>query len=210
MLLFFMDALDNVSDLLLPVDSKEAIKAGVAAAGLTLSQMSQGPQRYRLPTSSPPPATAGSWDKARTQSWHGAIPSLYAIANALKAQDAEVIGGLVSAGVEPDRLGELIADPSRQAELLAQASKLDRGDPHLRRQAAGSRDERRPFQPAAQAGRGAVRADADLRRRAADSHHRRDHLSARRHLGEGEHMRWPWARSVPVPKPHRPRTWPWW
>ncbi|WP_368198398.1 VolA/Pla-1 family phospholipase [Aeromonas sp. R7-4] len=122
----FMDALDNVSDLLLPVDSKEAIKAGVAAAGLTpvanVTKVYSG--TVKLPYFLSSPATAGSWDKARTQSWHGAIPSLYAIANALKAQDAEVIGGLVSAGVEPDRLGELIADPSRQAELLAQASKL--------------------------------------------------------------------------------------
>nr|ABC54619.1 cytotonic enterotoxin [Aeromonas hydrophila] len=59
-----------------------------------------------------------------TQSWHGAIPSLYAIANALKAGDTEVIGGLVGAGVDPAWLGELIADPSRQSELLTEASKL--------------------------------------------------------------------------------------
>ena len=78
----------------------------------------------KLPYFLSSPATAGSWDKAKTQSWHGAIPSLYAIANALKAQDAEVIGGLVGAGVDPALLGELIADPSRQAELLAEASKL--------------------------------------------------------------------------------------
>ncbi|QXB56004.1 VolA/Pla-1 family phospholipase [Aeromonas sp. FDAARGOS 1415] len=122
----FMDALDNVSDLLLPVDSKEAIKAGVAAAGLTpvanVTKVYTG--TVKLPYFLSSPATAGSWDKAKTQSWHGAIPSLYAIANALKAQDTEVIGGLVGAGVDPDLLGELIADPTRQAELLAEASKL--------------------------------------------------------------------------------------
>ncbi|MGY3870116.1 VolA/Pla-1 family phospholipase [Aeromonas crassostreae] len=78
----------------------------------------------KLPYFLATPASAGSWDKARTQSWHGAIPSLYAIANALKVQDAEVIGGLVGAGVDPALLGALIADPTRQAELLAEASKL--------------------------------------------------------------------------------------
>ena len=35
-----------------------------------------------------------------------------------------MIGGLVGAGVDPALLGELIAEPSRQAELLAEASKL--------------------------------------------------------------------------------------
>lgn len=124
--LFFLDALDNVSDLLLSSDSKEAIKAGVAVAGLTplanVTKVYTG--EVKLPYFLSSPATAGSWDKARTQSWHGAIPSLYAIANALKAQDAEVIGGLVGAGVDPALLGELIADSSRQAELLAEASKL--------------------------------------------------------------------------------------
>nr|AAA96668.1 cytotonic enterotoxin [Aeromonas hydrophila] len=59
-----------------------------------------------------------------TQSWHGAIPSLYAIANALKASDSEVIAGLVGAGVDPALLATLIADPTRQSELLAEASKL--------------------------------------------------------------------------------------
>ncbi|EOD55673.1 VolA/Pla-1 family phospholipase [Aeromonas molluscorum] len=78
----------------------------------------------KLPYFLATPASAGSWDKAKTQSWHGAIPSLYAIANALKANDSEVIGGLVGASVDPALLGELIADPTRQAELLAEASKL--------------------------------------------------------------------------------------
>ena len=35
-----------------------------------------------------------------------------------------MIGGLVGAGVDPALLGELIADPSRQSELLTEASKL--------------------------------------------------------------------------------------
>jgi triacylglycerol lipase len=78
----------------------------------------------KLPYFLSTPAIAGSWDKAKTQSWHGAIPSLYAIANALKASDSEVIAGLVGAGVDPALLGELIADPTRQSELLAEASKL--------------------------------------------------------------------------------------
>lgn len=111
----------------LPQEQKDAIAAAVDAnpqlkglAGMT--QVYTG--TVKLPYFLSSPATAGSWGKARTQSWHGAIPSLYAIANALKAQDAEVIGGLVGAGVDPALLGELIADPSRQAELLAEASKL--------------------------------------------------------------------------------------
>lgn len=111
----------------LPLEQKDAIAAAVDAnpqlkglAGMT--QVYTG--TVKLPYFLSSPATAGSWDKAKTQSWHGAIPSLYAIANALKAQDAEVIGGLVGAGVDPALLGELIADPSRQAELLAEASKL--------------------------------------------------------------------------------------
>nr|AAB52231.1 extracellular lipase [Aeromonas hydrophila] len=62
----------------------------------------------------------------------------------------------------------------------------------------GSRDEHRALQPAAGTGRGAVRPDADLRRRTAGEHHRRDHLSARRHLGEGKRLcagPWPnWCR----------------
>ncbi|MGL5323988.1 MAG: VolA/Pla-1 family phospholipase [Aeromonas sp.] len=122
----FMDALDGVPELLLPAKTKLAIKAGIAAAGLTgiagMTSVYSG--SVKLPYFLSTPAIAGSWDKARTQSWHGAIPSLYAIANALKAGDSEVIGGLVSAGVDPALLGELIADPSRQAELLAEASKL--------------------------------------------------------------------------------------
>ncbi|MGY3809790.1 VolA/Pla-1 family phospholipase [Aeromonas veronii] len=122
----FMDALDGVSDLLLPADTKQAIKAGIAAAGLTglagITSVYSG--TVKLPYFLSTPAIAGSWDKAKTQSWHGAIPSLYAIANALKAGDTEVIGGLVGAGVDPALLGELIADPSRQSELLTEASKL--------------------------------------------------------------------------------------
>ncbi|QNF16792.1 lipase [Aeromonas jandaei] len=78
----------------------------------------------KLPYFLSTPPVAGSWDKAKTQSWHGAIPSLYAIANALKAGDSEVIGGLVGAGVDPTLLATLIADPSRQSELLTEASKL--------------------------------------------------------------------------------------
>ncbi|WDL82583.1 lipase [Aeromonas bestiarum] len=122
----FLDALDNVSELLLPLDSKEAIKAGIAAAGLTpvanVTKVYSG--TVKLPYFLSSPATAGSWSKAKTQSWHGAIPSLYAIANALKASDSEVIGGLVGAGVDPALLATLIADPTRQSELLAEASKL--------------------------------------------------------------------------------------
>ncbi|WP_421230466.1 VolA/Pla-1 family phospholipase [Aeromonas jandaei] len=78
----------------------------------------------KLPYFLSTPSVAGSWDKAKTQSWHGAIPSLYAIANALKAGDSEVIGGLVGAGVDPTLLATLIADPTRQSELLTEASKL--------------------------------------------------------------------------------------
>ena len=121
----FLTQLD--AEQFLPQEQKDAIAAAVEAnpqlkglAGMT--QVFTG--TVKLPYFLSSPATAGSWDKARTQSWHGAIPSLYAIANALKAQDAEVIGGLVGAGVDPALLGELIADPSRQAELLAEASKL--------------------------------------------------------------------------------------
>ena len=121
----FLTQLD--AEQFLPQEQKDAIAAAVEAnpqlkglAGIT--QVFTG--TVKLPYFLSSPATAGSWDKARTQSWHGAIPSLYAIANALKAQDAEVIGGLVGAGVDPALLGELIADPSRQAELLAEASKL--------------------------------------------------------------------------------------
>ena len=122
----FMDALDGVPELLLPAKTKLAIKAGIAAAGLTgiagMTSVYSG--TVKLPYFLSTPTAAGSWDKARTQSWHGAIPSLYAIANALKTGDSEVIGGLVSAGVDPALLGELIADPSRQADLLTEASKL--------------------------------------------------------------------------------------
>ncbi|MBP0604478.1 lipase [Aeromonas sanarellii] len=121
----FLTQLD--AEAFLPQEQKDAIAAAVDAnpqlkglAGMT--QVYTG--TVKLPYFLSSPATAGSWDKARTQSWHGAIPSLYAIANALKVQDAEVIGGLVGAGVDPALLGELIADPSRQAELLAEASKL--------------------------------------------------------------------------------------
>ncbi|MDH0027548.1 VolA/Pla-1 family phospholipase [Aeromonas caviae] len=121
----FLTQLD--AEAFLPQEQKDAIAAAVDAnpqlkglAGMT--QVYTG--TVKLPYFLSSPATAGSWDKAKTQSWHGAIPSLYAIANALKAGDTEVIGGLVGAGVDPALLGELIADPSRQAELLAQASKL--------------------------------------------------------------------------------------
>ncbi len=121
----FLTQLD--AEAFLPQEQKDAIAAAVDAnpqlkglAGMT--QVYTG--TVKLPYFLSSPATAGSWDKAKTQSWHGAIPSLYAIANALKAGDTEVIGGLVGAGVDPALLGELIADPSRQAELLAEASKL--------------------------------------------------------------------------------------
>lgn len=111
----------------LPQEQKDAIAAAFGD-GTPLHNLALGTTVYsgtvKLPYFLSSPATAGSWDKAKTQSWHGAIPSLYAIANALKAGDTEVIGGLVGAGVDPALLGELIADPSRQAELLAEASKL--------------------------------------------------------------------------------------
>ncbi|WP_420939783.1 VolA/Pla-1 family phospholipase [Aeromonas veronii] len=111
----------------LPQKDRDAIAAAVAANG-TLNGVAAATKVYtgtvKLPYFLSTPAIAGSWDKAKTQSWHGAIPSLYAIANALKAGDTEVIGGLVGAGVDPALLGELIADPSRQSELLTEASKL--------------------------------------------------------------------------------------
>ncbi len=111
----------------LPQEQKDAIAAAFGT-GTPLNGLAQITKVYtgavKLPYFLSSPATAGSWDKAKTQSWHGAIPSLYAIANALKAGDSEVIGGLVGAGVDPALLGALIADPSRQAELLAEASKL--------------------------------------------------------------------------------------
>ncbi|HDO1385029.1 VolA/Pla-1 family phospholipase [Aeromonas sp. HMWF015] len=111
----------------LPQKDRDAIAAAVAA-NPTLGGVAAATNVYtgsvKLPYFLSTPAIAGSWDKAKTQSWHGAIPSLYAIANALKAGDSEVIGGLVGAGVDPALLGELIADPSRQSELLSEASKL--------------------------------------------------------------------------------------
>ena len=111
----------------LPQKDRDAIAAAVAANG-TLNGVAAVTKVYtgtvKLPYFLSTPAIAGSWDKAKTQSWHGSIPSLYAIANALKAGDSEVIGGLVGAGVDPALLGELIADPSRQSELLTEASKL--------------------------------------------------------------------------------------
>ncbi|HIC8800712.1 TPA: VolA/Pla-1 family phospholipase [Aeromonas veronii] len=111
----------------LPQKDRDAIAAAVAANG-TLNGVAAATKVYtgtvKLPYFLSTPAIAGSWDKAKTQSWHGAIPSLYAIANALKAGDTEVIGELVGAGVDPALLGELIADPSRQSELLTEASKL--------------------------------------------------------------------------------------
>ncbi|HHQ4901890.1 TPA: VolA/Pla-1 family phospholipase [Aeromonas veronii] len=111
----------------LPQKDRDAIAAAVAA-NATLNGVAAVTKVYtgtvKLPYFLSTLAIAGSWDKAKTQSWHGAIPSLYAIANALKAGDTEVIGGLVGAGVDPALLGELIADPSRQSELLTEASKL--------------------------------------------------------------------------------------
>ncbi|MBE8737134.1 VolA/Pla-1 family phospholipase [Aeromonas veronii] len=111
----------------LPQKDRDAIAAAVAANG-TLNGVAAATKVYtgtvKLPYFLSTPAIAGSWDKAKTQSWHGAIPSLYAIANALKAGDTEVIGGLVGAGVDPALLGELIADPTRQSELLDEASQL--------------------------------------------------------------------------------------
>ncbi|MCF5848892.1 lipase [Aeromonas veronii] len=111
----------------LPQKDRDAIAAAVAA-NPTLGGVAAATNVYtgsvKLPYFLSTPAVAGSWDKAKTQSWHGAIPSLYAIANALKAGDTEVNGGLVGAGVDPALLGELIADPSRQSELLTEASKL--------------------------------------------------------------------------------------
>ncbi|MGY3961017.1 VolA/Pla-1 family phospholipase [Aeromonas popoffii] len=121
----FLTQLDN--EQFLPQEQKGAIAAAVAASP-TLTGIAGMTQVYtgsvKLPYFLSTPAIAGSWDKAKTQSWHGAIPSLYAIANALKASDSEVITGLVGAGVDPALLGELIADPTRQSELLAEASKL--------------------------------------------------------------------------------------
>ena len=121
----FLTQLD--AEQFLPQEQKDAIAAAFGT-GTPLNGLAKAATVYsgtvKLPYFLSSPATAGSWDKAKTQSWHGAIPSLYAIANALKASDSEVIGGLVGAGVDPALLGELIADPTRQAELLAEASKL--------------------------------------------------------------------------------------
>ncbi|MFB3240293.1 lipase [Aeromonas salmonicida] len=121
----FLTHLDN--EQFLPQEQKDAIAAAVAASP-TLTGIAGMTKVYtgtvKLPYFLSSPATAGSWSKAKTQSWHGAIPSLYAIANALKASDSEVIAGLVGAGVDPALLAELMADPTRQSELLAEASKL--------------------------------------------------------------------------------------
>ncbi|MCE9935738.1 VolA/Pla-1 family phospholipase [Aeromonas salmonicida] len=121
----FLTQLDN--EQFLPQEQKDAIAAAVAASP-TLTGIAGMTKVYtgtvKLPYFLSSPATAGSWSKAKTQSWHGAIPSLYAIANALKASDSEVIAGLVGAGVDPALLAELMADPTRQSELLAEASKL--------------------------------------------------------------------------------------
>ncbi|KHE14277.1 lipase [Aeromonas hydrophila] len=119
----FLTQLD--AEQFLPQEQKDAI-ATAFGPGAPLNPIAQATKVYtgtvKLPYFLASPATAGSWDKAKTQSWHGAIPSLYAIANALKASDSEVIAGLV--GVDPALLATLIADPTRQAELLAEASKL--------------------------------------------------------------------------------------
>ncbi len=121
----FLTQLD--AEQFLPQEQKDAI-ATAFGPGAPLNPIAQATKVYtgtvKLPYFLSSPATAGSWDKAKTQSWHGAIPSLYAIANALKASDSEVIAGLVGAGVDPALLATLIADPTRQAELLAEASKL--------------------------------------------------------------------------------------
>ncbi|WP_429193028.1 VolA/Pla-1 family phospholipase [Aeromonas salmonicida] len=121
----FLTQLDN--EQFLPQEQKDAIAAAVAASP-TLTGIAGMTEVYtgtvKLPYFLSSPATAGSWSKAKTQSWHGAIPSLYAIANALKASNSEVIAGLVGAGVDPALLAELMADPTRQSELLAEASKL--------------------------------------------------------------------------------------
>ncbi|MFQ2284726.1 VolA/Pla-1 family phospholipase [Aeromonas dhakensis] len=121
----FLTQLD--AEQFLPPEQKDAL-ATAFGPGAPLNPIAQATKVYtgtvKLPYFLSSPATAGSWDKAKTQSWHGAIPSLYAIANALKASDSEVIAGLVGAGVDPALLATLIADPTRQAELLAEASKL--------------------------------------------------------------------------------------
>ncbi|MFQ2259789.1 VolA/Pla-1 family phospholipase [Aeromonas dhakensis] len=121
----FLTQLD--AEAFLPQEQKDAL-ATAFGPGAPLNGLAQLTTVYtgtvKLPYFLSSPATAGSWDKAKTQSWHGAIPSLYAIANALKASDSEVIAGLVGAGVDPALLATLIADPTRQAELLAEASKL--------------------------------------------------------------------------------------
>ncbi|MCV3278533.1 VolA/Pla-1 family phospholipase [Aeromonas hydrophila] len=121
----FLTQLDD--EQFLPQEQKDAL-ATAFGPGAPLNPIAQATKVYtgivKLPYFLSSPATAGSWDKAKTQSWHGAIPSLYAIANALKAGDSEVIAGLVGAGVDPALLATLIADPTRQAELLAEASKL--------------------------------------------------------------------------------------
>lgn len=121
----FLTQLD--AEQFLPQEQKDAL-ATAFGPGAPLNGLAQLTTVYtgtvKLPYFLSSPATAGSWDKAKTQSWHGAIPSLYAIANALKASDSEVIAGLVGAGVDPALLATLIADQTRQSELLAEASKL--------------------------------------------------------------------------------------
>ncbi|QWL59710.1 lipase [Aeromonas jandaei] len=111
----------------LPQDQKDALTAAFGA-GTPLNGVAQLTKVYtgtvKLPYFLSTPSVAGSWDKAKSQSWHGAIPSLYAIANALKAGDSEVIGGLVAANVDPTLLAALMADPTRQSQLLDEASKL--------------------------------------------------------------------------------------
>lgn len=111
----------------LPSDQKNLLATTIAnnpQLSVVANQTRVFTGTVKLPYFLSTPSVAGSWDKAKTQSWHGAIPSLYAIANALKAGDSEVIGGLVGAGVDPTLLATLIADPTRQSELLTEASKL--------------------------------------------------------------------------------------
>nr|P40600.1 RecName: Full=Extracellular lipase; AltName: Full=Triacylglycerol lipase; Flags: Precursor [Aeromonas hydrophila]AAB28083.2 extracellular lipase [Aeromonas hydrophila] len=79
------------------------------------------------------------------------------------------------------------SDPPERA--AGRGEQADWGDAHLRRQAAGRRAEHWSLQPAADAGRGAIRADACLRQGCPQHHHGCHHLSARRDLGQRERLR---------------------
>ncbi|PJG58717.1 VolA/Pla-1 family phospholipase [Aeromonas cavernicola] len=115
------------SEPFLPQEQKSALTAAFGP-GTPLYPIAQLTQVYsgtvQLPYFLATPTSSGSWDRARTQSWQGAIPSLYAIATALQSADSEVIAGLAGAGVDPALLATLIADPTRQSELLTEARKL--------------------------------------------------------------------------------------